>query len=207
MAGAGASDYEIKQAISDAISVRDSAKEIIASYGLRQLGITEDIDNHAAQDKRIKELVSIAAAFAVNCAENLNKHIAAARILGITDDEIESVLDATSFVKGKAAHFAGKIVQLEEEYDQLQQLLRQLQETQAQLVQSEKMASLSKLVAGVVHEMNTPIGTINSVTDASFRAINNIVKVLETSQTLEEVKNNRRLQYKTKKIDVTLEDG
>ena len=196
MTEAGASDDEIKQALSDVTLVRDSAKEIIESYGLKELGITEDIDDGGSTGKttRRRELVSIVAAFAVNCTSNLEKHIAAARAVDITDDDIEAVLDATAFVKGKAAHFVDEVVKLEAEYDQLQQLIQELQETQAQLVQSEKMDSLSKLVAGVVHEMNTPIGTINSATDISIRAITNILEVLETSQTLEEVKNNRRLQ-------------
>ena len=46
--------------------------------------------------------------------------------------------------------------------DVLQALNRQLQENQQQLIQSEKMASIGQLAAGVAHEINNPIGFVKS---------------------------------------------
>lgn len=49
---------------------------------------------------------------------------------------------------------------LQENNEQLKKLFSDLQNTQSQLVQSEKMASLGQLVAGVAHELNNPISYI-----------------------------------------------
>jgi len=52
--------------------------------------------------------------------------------------------------------------QLARHSSELAKAYKRLQESQAQLVQSEKMASLGQMVAGVAHEINTPLGYVRN---------------------------------------------
>ena len=57
--------------------------------------------------------------------------------------------------------------------------LEQLKQARARLIQSEKMAALGKLVAGVAHEINTPAGVILSTTDVLERGLRRLATDLE----------------------------
>ena len=50
--------------------------------------------------------------------------------------------------------------ELRRAYEALNRTHAELKEAQQQVVQSEKMASLGRLVAGVAHELNNPISFI-----------------------------------------------
>ena len=74
-------------------------------------------------------------------------------------------------------------------YKQLARSNRELVESQAQLVQAEKRASIGSLAAGIAHEMNTPLGVINSNTDVSRRCIATIVDALKGSKAINVLEN------------------
>ncbi|MHA2938964.1 ATP-binding protein [Vibrio sp. RC27] len=71
---------------------------------------------------------------------------------------------------------------LHREQAELKDALNNLKKAQSQLLQSEKMASIGQLSAGIAHEINNPLGFITSnvqTLDDYFRKISDVVTSLE----------------------------
>ncbi len=64
------------------------------------------------------------------------------------------------------------------ENDELAVLRAQLQEAHRKLAESYKLASLGRLVAGIAHEMNTPIGSIRSNNDVMLKSLDELERLL-----------------------------
>ena len=87
---------------------------------------------------------------------------------------------------------AHDITEIKTLLENLEKTNRELRETQSQLVQSEKMASLGQLVAGIAHEINTPIGAVNSMHNSLMRAMDKLRNLLN-DELKEELRENREL--------------
>ena len=87
--------------------------------------------------------------------------------------------------------------ELQRAYEELEQKVqertRELREKQAQLVQTEKMATLGNLVAGVAHEINTPLGALKSNNDIFIRSFAKVKGILSDTNIPAEVREHPEL--------------
>jgi signal transduction histidine kinase len=70
---------------------------------------------------------------------------------------------------------------------QLKQSVEDLKSTQSQLIQSEKMASLGELTAGIAHEIQNPLNFVNNFSEVSQELIDEMAEEIAKGD-LEEVK-------------------
>jgi AhpD family alkylhydroperoxidase len=100
----GAGEDEIRRAVDDAVCVRTSATDIMASWVTSHLGATAKRDAGCCTEKPLLgELVSIAAAYAVNSIPSLEQHLTAARARGATDGQILTAIKIACAIKNTAA--------------------------------------------------------------------------------------------------------
>ncbi|EPJ48253.1 MAG: hypothetical protein OFPI_30190 [Osedax symbiont Rs2] len=73
-------------------------------------------------------------------------------------------------------------LQLKEQNIEQQKNITRLQDAKNQLLQSEKMASIGQLAAGVAHEINNPVGFINANVDTLDNYLQDLFRLIEVYQ-------------------------
>jgi signal transduction histidine kinase len=100
-------------------------------------------------------------------------------------------LDRTEKVKRTTAILLEETIQelelkrkaVEESKDALQKSLEELKAAQQQLIQSEKMASLGELTAGIAHEIQNPLNFVNNFSDVSNELLVEMLEELRKGNT------------------------
>ena len=89
--------------------------------------------------------------------------------------ELENVLERRTLL----SQLASKNLMLGKEKKEQELLLETINEIQNQLLQSEKMASIGQLAAGVAHEINNPVGYVNSNISSLDGYLNNLLSLVK----------------------------
>ena len=174
---------------------------------LRQDGFHGDYDDVVIYPvyfyERLVMLVSLAKT--EGCFEKNQKMFA-----GIFCQSIQKTLEKRKLLSS----ISKKNAKLEEEKGEQAALIEKLHDAQDQLFQQEKMASIGQLAAGVAHEINNPVGYVNSNIGALEEYITDLCEAttfLVSLQSMEEcpesIKDQVKLAVEKLDLDFIHEDS
>jgi two-component system, NtrC family, sensor kinase len=123
--------------------------------------------------------------------------------------EIEKEKEITEKIKaGLEIQVAERTAALKKQKEALEEALVELTATQSQLIQSEKMASLGELTAGIAHEIQNPLNFVNNFSEVNKELIAEMQEEIEKGN-MEEVKtivnniaaNQQKINHHGKRAD------
>src|SRR5450432_1012690 len=110
---------------------------------------------------------------------------------------VQNLADAFSTAYARYEDFN----KLEAAKKQVDNTLNELQATQKQLIQSEKMASLGELTAGIAHEIQNPLNFVNNFSEVNTELIDELTDKLNTGNKEEAISIAKDIKENEQKIN------
>ena len=134
--------------------------------------------------------------------KEVNNEAVQQRILNmqITHQVAQSQKESEIF-RLKNVELAQLVEEVNQQKAQIEQALEHLKGTQAQLIQSEKLASLGELTAGIAHEIQNPLNFVNNFAEVSAEILDEMHEELEKGDTTEAIAIAADLKTNLEKIN------
>ncbi len=155
-------EEELKASQKELLKKNEELKDITKSLEIINLAI----------DKERMELQ-----FALDDISYLLKQVADNKDFGVRFTMPDTIVSGHVL---KVAELFNKMMDiLESQHKKLEQAYRELKAAQSQILQSEKMASIGQLAAGVAHEINNPMGFIMSNLGSLQRYVERLLEFIK----------------------------
>jgi two-component system, NtrC family, sensor kinase len=94
------------------------------------------------------------------------------------NDLREAREELSSYSENLEQMVGDRTLEIQRKNTELKMTLTELREAQVQLIQAEKMAALGHLIAGIAHEINTPLGAIRTSNETLDNAFGHVLAAL-----------------------------
>jgi signal transduction histidine kinase len=177
-------DYKLLASLYEKIGDNIKAKEAYKAFINLQDSISVDQSKFRALSFETEQQITDNE-IAISKLESANKLSAVTRNFTIGIAALFFMLAGMIYYRFKSKQKANLV--LHEQKAKIESTLAELTSTQSQLIQSEKMASLGELTAGIAHEIQNPLNFVNNFSEVSTELVKEMVQEVEKGNT-EEVK-------------------
>lgn len=147
-------------------------------------------------------LLSIALADKINIFKK-EREESQAEALKVSLENEKIIMEQNTFLEKSVNE---RTAELQYANTELNVTLTKLKDTQTQLLDSEKMASLGQLTAGIAHEINNPINFVSSNIRPLRRDIDDVLEILDSYDNIQDVDSMDGLQTKIREIEKLKEE-